>query len=92
MDYYGLMAVPITFLDKYNPEQFEIIEGLNRYTILDLDKKNDWAKKNHIHFTCINGQPKYFRIVIRRRDNPLYQQQESELPMAAEEQAKYNKL
>lgn len=25
MDYEGLMGVPITFLDKYNPDQFEII-------------------------------------------------------------------
>jgi hypothetical protein len=25
MDYDGHMGVPITFLDKYNPEQFEII-------------------------------------------------------------------
>ena len=25
MDYTGVMAVPITFLSKYNPEQFEII-------------------------------------------------------------------
>lgn len=24
-DYYGIMGVPITFLDKYNPDQFEII-------------------------------------------------------------------
>lgn len=24
-DYYGVMGVPITFLDKYNPDQFEII-------------------------------------------------------------------
>jgi len=24
-DYYGIMGVPVTFLDKYNPEQFEII-------------------------------------------------------------------
>lgn len=24
-DYAGLMGVPITFLDKYNPDQFEII-------------------------------------------------------------------
>lgn len=24
MDYYGVMGVPITFLDSYNPEQFEI--------------------------------------------------------------------
>jgi len=25
MDYDGVMGVPITFLDKYNPDQFEII-------------------------------------------------------------------
>jgi hypothetical protein len=25
MDYKGYMGVPITFLDKYNPEQFEVI-------------------------------------------------------------------
>lgn len=24
-DYYGMMGVPITFLDKYNPDQFEIL-------------------------------------------------------------------
>lgn len=26
MDYYGEMGVPITFMDKYNPDQFEIID------------------------------------------------------------------
>jgi hypothetical protein len=35
MDYKGAMGVPITFLLKHNPEQFEIIDGLNRYSILD---------------------------------------------------------
>ena len=30
-DYYGIMGVPITFLDKYNPDQFEII-GCADYT------------------------------------------------------------
>ena len=67
LDYEGIMGVPITFFDKYNPAQFEIIEGLNRYTLLDIEGKNDWAKKNHIHFTCINGEPKYFRILIRKK-------------------------
>ncbi len=28
MDYPGAMGVPITFLDKYNPDQFEIIDGI----------------------------------------------------------------
>ena len=30
MDYNGIMGVPITFMDKYNPDQFEII-NLSRY-------------------------------------------------------------
>jgi hypothetical protein len=30
-DFDGVMGVPITFLDKYNPDQFELIE-LSRYT------------------------------------------------------------
>ena len=29
-DYFGIMGVPITFMDKYNPEQFEIL-GDSRY-------------------------------------------------------------
>ena len=67
MDYGGIMGVPITFMDKYNPEQFEIIDGLNRYTIIDVAKVNDWAKANHIHLTEINGKSKYLRILIKRR-------------------------
>ena len=83
MDYYGIMGVPITFLDKYNPEQFEIVGEFNNGS----DSELDLAKP------IIKGEQKYSRIAIRRRDIPLYQQQqESELPMAAEEQAKYNKL
>ncbi len=38
-DFYGIMGVPITFLDKYSPEQFEII-GLSRYL-----KTNGMSKK-----------------------------------------------
>ena len=30
LDYKGMMGVPITFVDKYNPDQFEIL-GLDRY-------------------------------------------------------------
>ena len=80
MDYYGAMWVPITFLDKYNPDQFEIIKF----------RKGDDDKD-----LSVNGKCPYFRILIRRRQNNIInyqQQQESELPMAAEEQAKYNKL
>ena len=54
----GIMGVPITFLDKYNPEQFEII-GLDRYV-------SDNPRYGH-RFT-INGKETYARILIRRKD------------------------
>ena len=53
------MGVPITFLDKYNPEQFEII-GLDRYV-------PDNPKYGH-RFT-INGKETFARILIRRKGN-----------------------
>lgn len=51
-DYYGLMGVPITFLHKHNPEQFEIVRF----------RKGDDGKDLRV-----NGRSPYFRIVIRRR-------------------------
>ena len=57
MDYDGVMGVPITFLDKFNPEQFEIVGGYG-YSI-DTDGKP---------LNCrINGKYVYKRILIRRR-------------------------
>ncbi len=47
MDYEGIMGVPITFLDKYNPEQFEIL-GLTQLGCHDLcpdtKKYNDYKE------------------------------------------------
>lgn len=51
-DYDGVMGVPITFLDKYCPEQFEIIK---------------FRKGNDDKDLCVNGKCPYFRILIRRR-------------------------
>lgn len=51
-DYNGDMGVPITFLDKYNPEQFEIIKF----------RKGDDDKD-----LSINGKCPYFRILIRKK-------------------------
>ena len=56
-DYDGIMGVPITFLFKYNPDQFEIL-GNSRY-----HDGNDVS--NEINF--INGKKKYDRILIRRK-------------------------
>ena len=67
MDYAGVMGVPITFLHKHNPNQFEIIDGLNRYTILDVAGLNDNAVKNHLHMTEIGGKSTYFRVLIKNK-------------------------
>lgn len=68
-DYLGCMGVPITFLDKYNPEQFEIIDAINRYSLYDVFNTNEQVRNNHSHTCNINGKAKYFRIVIRRKKN-----------------------
>jgi hypothetical protein len=69
VDYDGVIGVPITFLDKYNPEQFDILEGSNRYGILNTWGKNDDIQKHHSHGNNINGKATYFRIHIRKRVN-----------------------
>ena len=68
--YEGVMGVPLSFLDKYNPEQFEILgsqrwgksqELLDVYTGDVVPPEND--KK-----TLINGKETYDRIFIRHRN------------------------
>ena len=56
-DYDGVMGVPITFLDKYSPEQFEIV-GLDRYVE---------DNPHYGHRFLLNGRETYARILIRRR-------------------------
>ena len=57
-DYYGVMGVPITFLDKYNPNQFEI---------LGLDDPNlvypNWRGRG----PDLKGKTIYRRVMIRRK-------------------------
>lgn len=67
VDYTGLMGVPITFLYKYNPDDFEIIDALNRYTVLDYWGINDDVKSRHSYCCSTNGKSIYCRIVIRRK-------------------------
>lgn len=55
MNYNGVMGVPITFLDKYNPEQFEIL-GLD-------DHRVQWRGRG----PEINGKCVYRRIIIKKK-------------------------
>ena len=52
VNYTGVMGVPITFVDKYNPNQFEIIKF----------RKGDDEKD-----LSVNGKYTYFRILIKKK-------------------------
>jgi hypothetical protein len=64
-DYDGVMGVPITFLDKYNPEQFEIIGVTNHADMLGIPFTNNC-------FSEVKGERKYVRILIKRRGKNEY--------------------
>jgi len=71
-DYDGEMGVPITFLDKYNPEQFEII-GSSRFVgkpMSEFAPKGTYVAGG-VRFYLPNGdgtyQRLYDRIVIKRK-------------------------
>ena len=63
-DWDGVMGVPITFLDKYNPEQFEIV-GTTENGLCD---KALWIHPEEKHNEpFIDGKKKYTRILIKRK-------------------------
>ena len=64
-DYDGVMGVPITFLDKYNPDQFEIIWTTDR----GGDGMLEDIKLPHTRFDApvINDKGVYKRILIKHK-------------------------
>lgn len=64
-DYNGVMGVPITFLGKYNPSQFEIVDPRDFTDIERLKLKNSMLIKDKD--SAINGKPTYARIAIRKK-------------------------
>lgn len=74
-DYIGIMAVPVSFLDKYCPEQFEILGitqrnddpyKIKKYTIAEYANANDLNARGVI---IIDGKPRsmYARVLIRKK-------------------------
>lgn len=66
-DFDGVMGVPITFMNKYNPDQFEIIgctESEGRGFSNGL-----WDENFKITQPLINGEKKYKRLFIKRKDS-----------------------
>jgi len=76
MDFKGYMGVPITFVDKYNPDQFEIIGFTHRNDPYNL-KTKIYTKEDADNFNDLNGSPIikigeqfkfiYMRIIIRNK-------------------------
>lgn len=74
-DYDGLMGVPITFLDRYNPSQFEIVMLANgnartnvpAETLKSVGYVLNPEDKGGVGM--INGQRSYARILLRRVAN-----------------------
>lgn len=56
MDYYGVMGVPITFLDKYCPTQFEIVGQMMTTKVTEFN----------FGYPYIDGKKKFARVLIKR--------------------------
>lgn len=75
VDYDGIMGVPITFLDKYSPDQFEIImlangnarTNVSSETLAEVGYRPDPKDRGGVG--VINGQRVYARILIRRKQS-----------------------
>ena len=77
-DYTGIMGVPITFLDKYNPEQFVIIGMAKRGAGDPALKSKVYTKDDYPNYSDLNATPTlmnsqgvlyntYPRILIRNK-------------------------
>lgn len=74
-DYYGVIGVPITFLDKYNPDQFEIVafrkdnegkdfvhsfaEDCSQFVNVERERERDAAANSEYRHPAANGERAY---------------------------------
>ena len=64
MDYDGVMGVPITFLDKYCPKQFEIID-INPHFFTMIE--NGLEKPKQLTLQNVGKKDPYARILIKKK-------------------------
>ena len=65
-DYDGMMGVPITFINRYNPDQFEIMDANDIRTNQQVPFKEHGLIKDKEGTVVGESDPKYVRIVIKR--------------------------
>lgn len=63
-DYEGVMGVPISFLDKYNPDQFEILD-INPHFFSIVEK--GLPKPSQLKFKGFGAKDPYARILIKHK-------------------------
>ncbi len=68
MDYEGIMGVPVSFLDKYCPEQFELINVGTGEMAASIGVKKNYRGRTDLAYTK-DGKPScpYGRILIRKK-------------------------
>ena len=64
-DYTGVMGVPVSFLDKYNPDQFEIID-INPHFFSIVENGN--PKPKQLTLKNVNGKDPYVRLLIKAKE------------------------
>ncbi len=62
-NYKGKIGVPISFMDKYSPDQFEIIDAIGRYSMID----GPTSKTKGKYLTQIKNKRHYARIIIKNK-------------------------
>ena len=78
-DFPGIMGVPITFLDKYNPNQFEIVWQASGNTRASAPSSvlKEVGYKTHPEDRggcgVVNGKRQYSRILIRNKHPKIYE-------------------
>lgn len=85
-DYWGVMGVPITFLDKYSPDQFEIVGMCENLDLYGLKTRVYTSEECHQRYFelfgkpgtydlnaagVVNGKKVYQRILIRNKHPEL---------------------
>ena len=68
-DYEGYMGVPITFMDKYNPDQFELLGTSTGNLAKRLGVTPNYRGRTDVAYIGVDGQPKcpYQRLIIKNK-------------------------
>lgn len=65
-DFDGLAGVPLTAIDKLDPNKFELVDLIARYAVIN----HSYDTPGH-QLTEINGKPRFSRLVIKRNNKEI---------------------